>query len=98
MFDPTSRYYHLESATHEGADGESHSYVRRRFLPQGGALPLLSEVEVADGDRLDLVAARTIGAAEQYWRIADANNAMHPDALTADPGTRLRIPIPQVNQ
>jgi hypothetical protein len=96
MFDLTSRYAALETATYTTPDGlRTLAYKRRRFLPQADTLPLLVEVTVNDGDRLDLIAARTIGAPEQFWRIADANNAMNPTELTATPGNVLRVPIPQ---
>jgi hypothetical protein len=71
------------------------SYVSRRFLPQGDTLPPLVEVAVTQGDRLDLIATRTIGDPGQYWRICDANNAMNPFDLTAELGTILRVPVPQ---
>lgn len=95
MFDPTSRYASLATATYETADGRTFTYVTRRFLPAGPTLPLLAEVTVAQGDRLDLIAARTLGDPLQFWRICDANDAMDPDELTSQPGTPLRVPIPQ---
>lgn len=96
MFDLTSRYAALETAPYTTPDGQRElAYKRRRFLPQGDTMPLLVEVTVSDGDRLDLIAARTIGAPEQFWRIADANNAMNPTDLTTTPGDVLRVPIPQ---
>lgn len=96
MFDPTSRYYNLELATYTRADGEEVRYVRRRFLPQGEDMPLLAEVTVIDGDRLDLITARNLGDPLQFWRVADANNAMHPVDLLEEPGRDLRVPVPQV--
>jgi hypothetical protein len=95
MFEPTSRYYAVETATLTTADGRAVAYKRRRFLPRGEVLPLLVEVTVTQGDRLDLIAARTLGDAEQFWRVCDANNAMDPFELTAQLGRVLRVPIPQ---
>lgn len=95
MFDHMSRYYNLEVATTTLPDGRTVSYVRRRFLPQGDALPLLGEVAVAQGERIDLIAHRTLGDSLAYWRICDANNAMDPLELTDSPGRRLRVPLPQ---
>jgi hypothetical protein len=95
MFDHTSRYYTLETTTHTLADGRQVAYKRRRFLPQGDALPLLVEVMVARGDRLDVLTAKTLGDPLQYWRVADANNAMQPATLTEEPGTHVRVPVPQ---
>ena len=94
MFTPASRYYTLENATIE-RDGRKIVYKRRRFLPQGDEMSLLAEVVVIDGDRLDLITARTLGDPEQFWRVCDANNAMNPFDLTQPIGRRLRIPIPQ---
>lgn len=96
MFDHTSRYYRIETATYTTRDGRTISYKRRRFLPQGERLPLLVEVTVTDGDRLDLIANRTLGNPEQFWRICDANNAMNPFDLVAEPGRVVRVAVPQV--
>jgi hypothetical protein len=96
MFDSTSRYQAVETATLTAPDGRAVAYKRRRFLPRGAELPLIAEVTVAQGDRLDVVTARALGDPEQFWRVADANDAMNPDELTADPGRVLRIPLPQV--
>ena len=96
MFESTSRYAGLSTATYTAPDGREITYVRRRFLPRGDALPLLVEATVADGERLDLITTRTLGDPEQFWRICDANNAMNPVELTAEPGATLRVPIPQV--
>jgi hypothetical protein len=95
MFDQSSRYYHLETATHTTMDGRTLAYKRRRFLPRGEGMPLLGEVKVVQGDRLDLIAARTLGDPLHFWRICDANNGMNPPELTEEPGATLRIPVPQ---
>ena len=52
-FPPTSRYYGLETATLEGADGQTIVYLRRRFLPPPERFALLHEHVVAEGERLD---------------------------------------------
>ena len=95
MFDPKSRYYKLPTATYVVADGEHILYKRRRFLPHGASMPLLAEVTVRDSDRLDLISYRTLGDPLQFWRVADANDAMNPSDLTDEPGRVLRIPVPQ---
>ncbi len=95
MFQESSRYYHVETATLITPDGRHLCYKRRRFLPQGEELPVLVEVIVTQGDRLDLIAARTLGDPEGFWRICDANNAMNPFDLTAEPGRALRVPLPR---
>ena len=97
MFNSRSRYYSLETTSHTRADGREIVYVKRRFLPQGSSLRLLTEVNPIDGDRLDLIAARTIGDAEQFWRICDANDAMNPFDMI-EPGETLRVAIPGADQ
>jgi hypothetical protein len=94
MFTPASRYYPLETAA-IARHGRILVYKRRRFLPQGDAMPLLAEVTVIEGDRLDLITARTLGDPEQFWRVCDANNAMSPFDLTRENGRTLRVAIPQ---
>jgi nucleoid-associated protein YgaU len=95
LFDPTSRYYNLSTATYTDDNGNVFAYVTRRFLPQGEKLPLLVELSVTAGDRLDLMAHRTLGDPLAFWRIADANNALHPWDLLDDIGRSIRVPVPQ---
>jgi hypothetical protein len=94
MFDHQSRYWTVETVQWTREDGEVIAYTRRRLLPRPEGMPLLAEWPVQAGDRFDLVAARTLGDAQSYWRIADANRAMDPVELQT-PGRRLRIPMPQ---
>ena len=95
-FPPTSRYFGIETAVFTRPDRRKAAYLRRRFLPPpGGAV--LAEHLVTEGERLDNITARYLGDPEQFWRVADANNTMHPDELTdaEHVGHRLRIPLPQ---
>jgi len=102
VLEPTSRYAGLDVGTTTVPDGDGgHRVVRylsRRFPPSPASLPTLAEHVVSRGDRVDLVAARYLGDPTQFWRICDANLAIHPDELTADDriGAALRIPVPQV--
>ena len=41
MFEPTSRYYRVETASLTTDDGRVIPHKRRRFLPQGETLPLI---------------------------------------------------------
>ena len=97
MFDTTSRYARIETAELVDQDGRRIAYVRRRFLPQGRLMPLLAEVDVRPGDRLDIITARALGDPEHFWRVCDANDAMNPFELTAAEaiGRFLRVPVPQ---
>jgi hypothetical protein len=78
MFDPTSRYYRIPDATFVAPDGRSIVYKRRRLPPASASLTAQATVPVKPADRLDLIAARTFGDPLQFWRIADANDAMDP--------------------
>lgn len=98
MIGPTSRYAGLRVRVLDTGDGPGIPYLSRRFLPPGDSLPLLQETAVVQGDRLDLIAARTIGDPEQYWRICDANDAVNPVALLQPVGRRLRVPVPYPRQ
>jgi hypothetical protein len=93
-FPPTSRYHDVEVATLELPDGRRVAYLRRRFVPPAEAFAPLRDHVVRDGDRLDQVAALHLGDPEQFWRIADANGAIVPEQLTAEPGRRIRITLP----
>jgi hypothetical protein len=95
MFDFTSRYDPIETTTLVDADGRVTAYKRRRFLPPSETLQTLAEIKVTQGDRLDLITARTLGASEQFWRVCDANSAMNPFVLTTEIGRTVRIPMPQ---
>ena len=94
LFPPTSRYHGVETATLETASGKTVRFLRRRFLPAPQELALLQEHTVTEGERIDGIAALYLGDAEQFWRICDANLALHPDELTAVVGRRLRITLP----
>lgn len=95
MFEPNSRYYAIETVTTTLPDGRAATFKRRRFAPRGESMRLLQEAFVGQGERLDLVTARTLGDPEQFWRICDANEALDPSSLTGVPGRSLRIPIPE---
>jgi hypothetical protein len=95
MFEPTSRYDSIETARFTAPDGRTIAYKRRRFVPDGRGMPLWVEVTVTQGDRLDLITARMLGDPEQFWRICDANNALDPFDLVAEPGEKVRVPVPQ---
>jgi hypothetical protein len=94
-FPPTSRYYGIEVTTLTLSDGRVVPYLRRRFVPPPERFALLQEHVVAEGERLDQITAKYLGNPEAFWRVADANRAMRPDALTETVGRRLRITLPE---
>lgn len=93
MFTTNSRYYGIEIATKQTASNQTVVYVQRRFLPPSEKFEVLQEHMVTQGDRLDNITADYLGDPEQFWRLCDANNAMHPNELTAQIGRKLRIPM-----
>ncbi|MGM9491717.1 LysM domain-containing protein [Ideonella sp. YS5] len=94
-FSPTSRYYDTPVKTFEAADGSQLVYLARRFVPASSRFATLTTHVVQAGERIDLVAAATLGDPLAFWRLCDANDAMRPDELTAEPGRRLSIPLPE---
>jgi hypothetical protein len=98
MFEPSSRYANCEDAKLTIVKEEEEDvivYKKRRFIPPGERMHLFQDiVVVVGGDRLDIIAARMLGDPEQFWRICDANDAMHPLDLTSEPGRILRIAVP----
>jgi hypothetical protein len=95
MFSPTSRYAGLAVEKLTEPDGRVVAYVVRRFVPAPDRFHVLYEHVVTEGERLDNVTARYLGDPEQFWRVCDANAAMNPSELTATPGRRLRITLPE---
>jgi hypothetical protein len=95
LFPPTSRYFGIETATLEDAEGKTIIYLKRRFVPPPERFALLQEHVVKQGERLDNITAQYLDDPEQFWRICDANRAMRPDELTEAIGRRLRITLPE---
>ncbi|MEQ4208816.1 LysM domain-containing protein [Actinopolymorpha sp. B17G11] len=95
-----SRYDGVEIATATVPDGAGGSrevrYLRRRAVPDPAAAAPMALHAVAADDRLDLVTARYLGDPAAFWRIADANAALDPDALVGPDaeGALLVIPVP----
>jgi hypothetical protein len=94
-FASTSRYYGIATAQLAQADGRTVVYVRRRFLPAPENFAPLQIIAIAEGDRLDNLAARYIGDPQQFWRLCDSNGAMRPEALVAAAGSLLIITLPE---
>jgi hypothetical protein len=61
-------------------------------------MPVLAEVAVGVDDRLDLIAARSLGDPQAFWQVCDANKCLNPFDLTAEVGRVLRIPISQFQE
>jgi hypothetical protein len=94
-FGPTSRYAQIETTTLVLADGTIVPYLKRRFIAPPDAFETVMERRVKQGERPDTIAADAFGDAELYWRLCDANVVMRPDELTAEPGKRIRVTLPE---
>jgi hypothetical protein len=94
LFAPSSRYYGIDTTTIV-EQGVIVRYLLRRFVPPPERFVLLQVHTVAQGDRLDVVAARYLGDPTLFWRICDANRAMRPEELTETVGRKLRITMPE---
>ena len=95
--DPQGRYATSEQRLLTGADGRQHAWLLPRLLPDPAAMTIIADLPLNPAERLDQFTARTMGDPRAWWRIADANRAMHPDALDA-PGNRLKVPLPEAGQ
>lgn len=97
MFDPTSRYYEIETTTLSVTDRDGQerqvAYKRRRFIPTAGKNGVLLELSVAQQDRLDNVANTYLGDPAQFWRVCDVNHVLLPWELTREPGRRIKIAL-----
>lgn len=92
-FPPQSRYHGGAVRALTMVDGRVVPYLARRFVPSPGDFVTVSVYRVAQGDRLDRVAAALTGDAEQYWMLCDANGAIWPEELEA-PETAVRVTMP----
>jgi hypothetical protein len=99
MFDPSSRYYNVATATLTVTrpDGTAVDirYVRRRFIPSADGETILVEHTVSQQERLDNITARYLDDPTQFWRVCDANVVLRPDELERI-GRVIRITMPKV--
>lgn len=93
-FPPNSRYHGLPVRAREGADGVVRKYVAPRIPPPPESMTRLGVHRVVTGDRLDNLANHYLGDPTLLWRLADANVARLPRALTERAGRRLLIAVP----
>ena len=91
----TSRYYGTAVNTFTAPDGTQIPYMARRLLPDPASFTAIAQYTVVAGDRLDLIAYRLFSDSAQWWQIADANPVLDPRELTAEPGRKIRITLPQ---
>jgi hypothetical protein len=91
MFVKSSRYYNLPNRTWSGPDGREVVYKCVRLIPRPSHA-FKTKTVVGQSERLDLVASRTQGRSELYWRLCDANRALDPFILVESQGHQLWLP------
>lgn len=90
---PDSRYYGVATLSYTQADGTVVRYLARRLVPQPEQYASIQQFVVAQGARLDNIAAKTLGNPLLFWMLCDANLALDPDDLTSQPGRSIAIPL-----
>jgi hypothetical protein len=99
MFEPTSRYYNLPTATLTliGRDGTAVEvrYLQRRFIPPADDGTILQEHTFTQGERLDNITSRYLDDPTQFWRVCDANGVLRPEELERI-GRVIKITIPNI--
>jgi len=85
MFFPDSRYANTGTYEVTGADGTPLTVVRLPVPPPPERVVLLGFHPRRDGQRLDAVADHYLGDPTGFWRLADTNAAVVPDALAVRP-------------
>ena len=100
MFDKTSRYYKVGTATISvnESDGTVRqvNYVQRRIIPPVENSILLLEHTVTQGERLDNITAFYLGDPTQFWQLCDSNNVLRPNDLTDTIGRVIKIALPRL--
>ena len=100
MFEPTSRYASVETATLARLDTDGRprviAYKRRRFVPPAGGTATLVEHRYTQGERLDNITARYFGDPGQFWQVCDANEVLRPSELTEEIGRPITIAMPRL--
>lgn len=88
MFDPKSRY--VKAETYEVTDKRGRT-VKVVAPPPPPDQLLLGLHLLKEGERLDLLAAKYVNDPAGYWRIAEQNDVMLPEALKE--AREIEIPI-----
>ena len=98
MFDPTSRYFNVETAKRTVIDRDGRerviAYKLRRIIPSVEEQPTIAEHTVSEGDRLDTITYRYLGDPTQFWRLCDANLVLRPTELEVV-GRVIRVTMPR---
>lgn len=91
MIFPGSRYQSTGMIKITRPDGSTLQTLK---LPLPGLALIRGYHRRLDGQRLDLIANAFIKDATTFWRLCDANNAVIPDALAAQPLIGIPLILP----
>ena len=89
MFFQGSRYARVGELEITDRKGRTIRYKNVRFIP---VVEARLGHTVTQSERLDHIAQRFYNDPERFWRICDANLALWPDDLIAEPGETILIP------
>jgi nucleoid-associated protein YgaU len=89
MFFKGSRYEKVATDRITNDQGQVVLFKKVRFIP---ATPASAALVVGQGELLDQIAHRVYQDPELFWLICDANRALWPDDLVAEPGRAILIP------
>jgi hypothetical protein len=89
MFFKGSRYENVATDSITNTQGQVIRFKKVRFIPD---TPARAAVVVSQGERLDHIAQRIYQDSESFWRICDANLALWPPDLVAEPGRIIKVP------
>ena len=89
MFFKGSRYEGVDSNQITDKSGKEVRYKKVRFIQETDASATRTIIQ---GDRLDNLANYYYHDPERFWRICDANLALWPDDLVAEPGKKILMP------
>jgi len=89
MFFKGSRYEKVGTDSITNALGQVVLFKKVRFIPD---TPAQATLVVGQGERLDQIAQRIYQDPELFWLICDANRALWPDDLVAEPGRTILVP------
>ncbi|RCV89155.1 LysM domain-containing protein [Billgrantia montanilacus] len=93
-FPADSRYHGVPTRYFTAPDGRQLPYLTRRFVPAPERFATMGYRMVAESERLDQIAAETIGNAVAFWMHCDANRAIWAEELEV-PGHELRLTLPE---
>jgi hypothetical protein len=92
MAAPNSRYATVGEAKFTSPEGHTALYLLRRLLPDPESVRG-NPVTVRPGERIDLVAARTLGSPAAFYRLCDASAIADPFVVAEGRAVQVYQPV-----